>query len=132
MNRVLKCLLLICVLVVIVSPVLAKTGGIKVDDDPSCDVDREDNALAPSCTSFIWLNLQQDSPGSYTCQICDNGVCSSCDSFSNSFNSCGDGYYWATFVPPSTEGSYTLVLSDSSGKNVSRDGFRVVSGEPCD
>ena len=132
MKRVLKCLLLICVLVVIVSPVLAKTGGIKVDDDPSCNVDREDNALAPSCTSIIWLNLQQESPGSYTCQICNKGVCSSCNSFTNNFNSCGDGFYWATFLPPSTEGSYTLVLSDSSGKNVSRDSFRVVSGELCD
>ena len=133
MNKVFRFLALIATVVLIVSPVLANTGGIKVDNDGLCEEsNREENALPVACPGVIWLNLQQDSPGTYTCQICNKGVCDSCRNFTNNWFSCGDGYYNAGFETPLTEGTYTLSLSDGSGKNVSRDSFRVSFDVFCD
>jgi len=131
MKNIFKFLMLVVVLAVIISPVLAKTGGIKVDDDASCDVNREDNVLAPNCGSVIWLNIPQSELGTYTCQICDSGVCTSCSNFTNNWSSCGDGYFFTFFTTPSGSGSRTVVLSDGSG-NVGRDSFRLVATEGCD
>jgi hypothetical protein len=136
MNRLFKFLFAIAVILVIAAPVLvsAKGGGIKVDDDAICgDTNREDNALAPNCGNIIWINSQASSPGYYTCQICNNGQCGSCNGFNaGNWYSCGSDYYYTPFSTPGSEGSYTIVLTNSSDKNVSRDSFRVVSGEPCD
>ncbi len=132
-KKILKTLLIIGIFAVIVSPVLGKTGGIKVDSDILCEVHREDNTIRPGCASVIWLNLQQDTPGSYTCEICDSGDCVPCSGFANDFasHSCDDGYFRSTFFAPSGTGSRTVVLYDSNGDNVGRDSFRLVESADC-
>lgn len=128
---------MIAILALIISPVLGKTGGIKVDSDTVCeDPDKEDNTIGSSGTCFptVWLNLPNGDLGSYTCQICDSGVCQACPFFSQ-FTSvtCGpdDNYKLGFFRTTAGTGSRTLVISDSEGKTVGRDSWRQVDGEDC-
>jgi hypothetical protein len=115
----------------LVTPAGAKTGGIKVDDDHDCFSSlREDNTLFPGIAqSVVWLNLPSNElDGTYTYVIYDKGK--EIDSGTLYFNHCTSGdtnYYWALFDVPYVEGSVTLVVYQSNPEGtVGSDSFRIL------
>jgi hypothetical protein len=121
------------VLSLAVPAALAKTGGIKVDDDHDCFSSlREDNTLSPGVAELgiVWLNLPSNTlEGPYEYVIYDDGVAiTDPNGTPLTFNHCTSGdtnYYWAYFTIPYVEGSVTLVVYNPDG-TVGADSFRIV------
>jgi hypothetical protein len=63
------------VIALLVVPVGAKPGAIKVDADRDCnDRSTETNMIIQGETIYVWLNIDPNRAGSYVLTVSDNGV----------------------------------------------------------
>ena len=111
-------------------PVLADSGGIKVDDDNSCPlVDKEANVLGNGAGAFVWLNAQAgaDTSLNYEIDVQGNSKLLPAQTGILTFTQCAfpdDNYYWTPFTTPGVAGVYTLVVFSDTGDVISRDTWR--------
>jgi hypothetical protein len=135
MKRSLLILIAVLALGLVANFAIAKTGGVKVDDngDP-CD-GTQSNVLTCGSTAYIDINASGNNfDSSVTCQVCTTGTnqkgnnqnCVSLDCSSVTSTSCSNGntYYIYSFTVPYNTGVNTVVVNNAAG-NVGADSFRV-------
>ena len=113
----------------VATPLLADSGGIKVDDDLVCsDVDRETNFLASGVTAYVWLNNPPVAYGATPALPSEINNASGSNKKNLPVSSPGlaftqcpfpdDSYFWAPFTTPGASGVYTITVFDPSGLDV--------------
>jgi aminopeptidase N len=113
----------------VATPLLADSGGIKVDDDSVCaDVDRETNLLSNSATAYVWLNnppavygATPVLPSEINNASGSNKKNAAVSSPTLYFTQCpfpDDSYFWAPFTTPGVSGVYTITVFDPAGVDV--------------